>query len=279
MKTNKEPYVNASVIIGGAVCALLMANRILGWVSDGDGPTVIPGLGILCGLCFPVLYFWAGMLLRTKMNEPQRWLRILAAGLSIFCLYGYRHFAENWGYADALYISMAAMGFLIPPKTLVSAAQNKGWISFALTVFCAFCYTAISTVKDRLLWGVIVPDHPDMEMMMETVLADAEPLMAVVTIYFIVQFAFSEIAQKLGSQAWFRGTAAIPCIFAFLDYLGRLSTMRWFGVALDYVRYSPLMWFIVQPITIYLVVFLYRLIKERRQKKEERASWKELAKL
>ena len=52
-----------------------------------------------------------------------------------------------------------------------------------------------------------------------------------------------------------------------------------FFFAISYVYYSPLMWFIVQPVTIYLIVLLYRLIRERRKTKEERVSWKELAKL
>lgn len=144
---------------------------------------------------------------------------------------------------------------------------------------CAFCYTAFTTVKDRLLWGPIVPEHPDMELMMDTILVNAEPLMVIITIYFVGQFAFSEIAQKLGAQAWFRGIAAVPCIICFLGYFSRLFTMRMFGLAINYVFYSPLMWFTVQPITIYLIIFCSRLIKERRKSKEDRRTWKELAKI
>ena len=279
MDTNKTLYTNASVIIGGAVCAVLMANSILGRMSDWDEPSVFPGFRIMCGLCFPILYFWVGMLLRRKIQEPKWWFQVLLAKVAVFCLYRYRHFAENWGYADALYLAMALIGFLIPPKTLLSASQNKGWISLVLIALCAFCYTALTTVKDRLLWGPIVPDHPDMELMMETILVNAEPLMVIITIYFVAQFAFSEVAQKLGSQTWFRGIVAVPCIYCFLGYFSRLFTMRMFGLAINYVFYSPLMWFIVQPITIYLIVFCSKLIKERRKSKEERRTWKELAKL
>ena len=248
-------------------------------MSDWDEPSVFPGFRIMCGLCFPILYFWVGTLLRTKIMNPKWWFQLLLAGVAIFCLYRYRHFAENWGYADALYIATALIGFLIPPKTILSASQNKGWISLVLIALCAFCYTTLTTVKDRLLWGPIVPEHPDMELMMETILVNAEPLMVIITIYFVTQFAFSEVAQKLGSQTWFRGIVAVPCIYCFLGYFSRMFTLRMFNIAINWVYYSPLMWFIVQPVTIYLIVVCSRLIKERRKSKEERRTWKELAKL
>lgn len=279
MKTSQELYTNASVVIGGAVCAVLMANNILGRMSDWDEPSVFPGFRIMCGLCFPILYFWVGTLLRTKIMNPKWWFQLLLAGVAMFCLYSYRHYAENWGYADALYLSMAGIGFLIPPKKLLSASPNKGWISLGLIALCAFCYTALTTVKDRLLWGPIVPAHPDMELMMETVLVNAEPLMVIITIYFVTQFAFSEVAQKLGSQTWFRGIVSVPCIYCFLGYFSRMFTLRMFNIAINWVYYSPLMWFIVQPVTIYLIVVCSRLIKERRKSKEERRTWKELTKL
>jgi hypothetical protein len=279
MRTSKELYTNASVIIGGAVCTVLMANNIIGRMSDWNQPSVFPGFRIMCGLCFPILYFWVGTLLRAWIKDPKWWFQILLAGASIYCMYFYRHYAENWGYADALYLSMAGIGFLIPPKILLSSYQNRGWISLVMILLSAFCYTALTTVKDRLLWGPVIPEHPDMELMMETILVNAEPLMVIIAIYFVAQFAFSEVGQKLGSLAWFRWVVAVPCTYVFLGYLSRLFTMRMFFFANHWVYYSPIMWFIVQPVTIYLVVFLYRVIREHRKMKEERVSWKELAKL
>jgi len=248
-------------------------------MSDWDQPSVFPGFRIMCGLCFPILYFWVGTLLRTWIKDPKWWFQIIIAGASIYGMYFYRHYAENWGYADALYLSMAGIGFLIPHKILLSSSQNRGWLSLVMILISVFCYTALTTVKDRLLWGPVIPEHPDMELMMETILVNAEPLMVIITTYFVAQFAFSEIGQILGSQVWFRGIVAVPCLYAFLGYLSRLITQRLFFVAINYVYFSPLMWFIVQPVTIYLVVFLFRLIREHRKRKEDRVSWKELAKL
>ncbi len=147
-----------------------------------------------------------------------------------------------------------------------------------MILLSVFCYTALTTVKDRLLWGPIIPEHPDMELMMETILVNAEPLMVIIVTYFVAQFAFSSIAQNLGSQVWLRWIVAVPCLYTFIGYLSRLLP-RPFYFAINYVYYSPLMWFIVQPINIYLVVFFIRLIRERRKKKEDRISWKELVKL
>ena len=87
MDTTKTLYTNASVIIGGAVCAVLMANSILGRMSDWNEPSVFPGFRIMCGLCFPILYFWVGMLLRRKIQEPKWWFQVLLAGVAVFCLY------------------------------------------------------------------------------------------------------------------------------------------------------------------------------------------------
>lgn len=97
-----------------------------------------------------------------------------------------------------------------------------------MILLSVFCYTALTTAKNRLLWGAVIPEHPDMEIMMETILINAEPLMVIITTYFVAQFAFSEVGQMLGSQVWFRGIVAVPCLYAFFGYLSRLITHRMF---------------------------------------------------
>ena len=148
---------------------------------------------------------------------------------------------------------------------------------FKKAAITAFCYTAMTTVKDRLLWGPIIPEHPDMELMMETILVNAEPLMVFIMTYFVVQFSFSQVAQKLGSQCWFRSIVAVPCVYMFFASFFRMITRM--IILIDSIRFVSLEWFIVQPITVYLVIFISRLIKERRKDKEERRDWKELAKI
>lgn len=278
MRTDKELYTNASVVICGAVCTILMANNLLGRMSGWNEPSVFPGFGKMTGLCYPILYFWLGMLIRSLKREPKWWFQLIVAGVSAFCLYRYRHFAENWWFSGFLYLTMAGIGYLIPPLTIKASSQNHGWISLALIALSVYCYTALTTVKDRLLWGPIIPEHPDMEAMMEVILVNAEPMMVIIATYFAVQFAFSHIAQSIGSKSWFKGIVAIPCVYVFLGSVSRLFSFRLFFMV-NYVYFCPLMWFIVQPITIYLVVFVVRLSRESRKQKEDRRSWKEIAKI
>ena len=270
--SNTEQYKNASLIVYGAVCAVLMANNLIGKMSHLNEPSVIPGFWVMAGLCYPILYCWFGMLLRLWKQNPKWWIQIIVAGISVFCIYRYRHFAENWQFIGFLYFAMAGIGYLIPPKALVDSTRNRGWISLILIALSVFCYTALATAKIRLLWGPLMPEHEDMELMLETILVNAEPLMVIVVAYFVGQFGFSRIAQDLGSKKWFIGIIAVPCIYTFIGAIVSLFSI-------NHIFYRPLLWFIVQPITVYLFVFLVRLLKERKKKKEDRANWKELAKI
>ena len=247
-------------------------------MSAWGEPSVFPGFGNMAGICYPILYLWFGMLLRVLKRDPQWWLLLIVAGISAFCLYRYRHVTGNWRFSGFLYFTMAGIGYLVPPKTIKACSRNQGWISLALIAMSAFCYTALTTVKDRLLWGSIIPDHPEMEAMMELILINAEPLMAIIAAYFVAQFAFSHIAQDLGGKSWFRGIVAVPCVYVFLGTIPRLFSFRPLFM-INYVYYSPLLWFIVQPITIYLVVFVIKLNRERSKQKEDRKSWREIARI
>jgi hypothetical protein len=278
MDTTKQLYTNASIVIGGAVCAVMMANHFINQMSYYGQPSVVPGFRIMSYLCYPLLYYWAGMLLRAWKKDPEWWIQVIVAGVSLYCLYRYRHFAENWHYNSYLFFTMAGIGYLVPPGVYLGSSHNRGWISLLMAAMTAFCYTALATVKERLLWGPIIPGHPDMELMMETLLVNAEPLMVFIMTYFVMQFSFSRIAQKMGSLSWFRGIVAVPCVYMFFATLFRMITYR-MVIMIDHVCFITLEWFIVQPMTVYLVVFLSRLFRERRKGKEERRSWKELAKI
>ncbi len=278
MDTTKQLYTNASIVIGGAVCAVMMANHFINQMSYYGQPSVVPGFRIMSYLCYPLLYYWAGMLLRAWKKNPEWWIQVIVAGVSLYCLYRYRHFAENWHYNSYLFFTMAGIGYLVPPGVYLGSSHNRGWISLLMAAMTAFCYTALATVKERLLWGPVIPGHPDMELMMETLLVNAEPLMVFIMTYFVMQFSFSRIAQKMGSLSWFRGIVAVPCVYMFFATLFRMITYR-MVIMIDHVCFITLEWFIVQPMTVYLVVFLSRLIRERRKDKEERRSWKELAKI
>lgn len=273
-------YTRASIVVFGGVCAVLMANHISNLSYNETRHALIPGFNFMAGLCYPILYFWGGLLLRTWKKNPKWWIQLIVLLLSILCLYRYRHFAENWNFIGTIYFAMAGVGFLIPSKVIASLKCNKGWISLMMLMLSVFCYTVLETTRHRLLWGPLMkPEFADMELMLETILVNAEPLMMIVVIYFAIQFAFSRIAQYLGSQSWFRGIVAVPCILMFIGVTIRLFDSHYLFYMVDYVYYSPLLWFIAQPITIYLFIVGCRCIRELRKKKEDRMSWKEMLRI
>ena len=106
-----------------------------------------------------------------------------------------------------------------------------------------------------------MPEHEDMRALIETLLVIAEPMMLIITAYFVVQFSFSRIARNLGSRSWFMGTVAVPCVYVFI--FSALRVLRHSGAILGGLRYDPLPLFIVQPVTIYLAISLIRVLKRK----------------
>lgn len=109
----------------------------------------------------------------------------------------------------------------------------------------------------RLQKGPLMPEHEDMQEMLATIFMIAEPLMAITVAYFVVQFSFSRIAQDLGSRSWFIGVVAVTCIYTFIVSVLRLLPPRW-TFCEDSMFYSPVLWLIVQPVTVYLAISLFR---------------------
>ena len=64
-----KQYKNAFLIVCGAMCAILMVNNLVGKMSGWNEPSVIPGFWAMTGLCYPLLYCWLGVLLRTWKLE------------------------------------------------------------------------------------------------------------------------------------------------------------------------------------------------------------------
>lgn len=252
-----KQYKNASLIVFGAMCAILMVNNLVGKMSGWNEPSVIPGFWAMAGLCYPLLYCWLGVLLRAWKPEPKWWIQLLVAGVSMFCICRYLCPDEGWRFIVFLYLAMTGIGYLVPPMALENSSRNKGWISLIMVALSAFCYTTLAVAMQRLQKGPLMPEHEDMQEMLATISMIAEPLMAVIVAYFVVQFSFSRIAQDLGSQSWFIGVVAVPCIYTFIVSVLRLVPPRW-TLCVDSMFYSPVLWFIVQPVTVYLAISLFR---------------------
>ena len=263
-------YARASTVVFAGVCAVLTASCFFFKLSGSDGHSVFPGFMYMVSLCYPILYFWAGVLMRAWKPDPRRWVRIVIFGISIFSLCRYQHFPENRAFIGTIYFAMFGFGFLIRPDIIASSKSNRGWLSLLMLLLSVFCYTALETVRRRLLLAPVMnPMFSDMEQMLETILVNAEPLLMMIVIYFAVQFAFSRIAQRMGSLKWFKLVMALPCIFMFI-----FSALSLFGRRFYYmvnsVYYSPLLEFIVQPVTLYLITVGYRCVRELRKKNGDR---------
>ena len=55
---------------------------------------------------------------------------------------------------------------------------------------------------------------------------------------------------------------ALHCIYTFICSVASLFSVRGF-IMIDYMYYSPVLWFVVQPVTVYLTLSLFRRLKKR----------------
>lgn len=55
---------------------------------------------------------------------------------------------------------------------------------------------------------------------------------------------------------------ALHCIYTFICSVASLFPMRGF-IMIDYMYYNPILWFAVQPVTVYLTTTLFRHLKKR----------------
>lgn len=261
-RTDGIDYKSASLIVYGALCAVLMVNNIAGWRLDYMRRSELPGFWAMSEMCSPILYCWLGLLLRYWKPNPKCWMQLIVAGISIYGICSYLVFEGDWRHYGPLFLGMAGIGYLIPPEALKKATRNSGWISLVMVAISVFCYTAVNLSMQRLLARIgLMPGHEDMRKLIENLLVIAEPMILIITAYFVVQFSFSRIARNLGSRSWFIGTVAVPCVYVFI--CSTLRMLRYSSLIMRGLRYDPLPYFIVQPITIYLAISLIRFLKRK----------------
>ena len=270
----KSMYVNASVIICGGVCLVRAITHFMLKYSDWSEPA-IPGLVFMSDLCYPLLFTWIGLLLRGWKPESKWWVQLAVLLIAIYGLCRYCDWTADYWHIVHLDFVMIALGYLIPPESLKLEGEKTGWLSLIMLMLSVFCYTAVSVAKQRLQWGDLMPDHQDMEKLLEALLWVAEPLLGLISAYIVIQFSFSSTAQNLGGQQWIRVLVAAVCGLSFIWAIQFFFMMfhRWTYMA-NYVYYSPILSLLVQPISVYLMIAVYRRAKSRKT-----LSWKECFKL
>ena len=275
MTETKQQYINASVNICGAVCMVRVIAHYLFRFSEWNQP-IVPGVDSMVGLCYPVLFAWVGLLLRKWLPMPKWWVKLLITALCSYCLFRYCNWNADYWYSAHLYIVMIGVGYLITPTDLTLETQKKGWGSLSLVFFSVFCYTAVAVVKQRLLWGNLMPEHADMEQLLEALVTVTEPLLCILSVYFILHFSFSSTAQTLGAEEWVRIIAAVACIMSLLFALRfclSFSVLHW-NYMIAWVYYNSLLMLAVQPVNVHLYIAIFRRLF-RRNDKNEKLSWKE----
>ena len=87
--------------------------------------------------------------------------------------------------------------------------------------------------------------------LMLTLMKDVEPLMVILTLYFVLLFSFSRAGQWLGERDWFRGIVIVPAVCLFFVSMSNLFYRAGWA---DFIS------FLVQPVTVCLVFIIVRLV-------------------
>ena len=266
-----KSFKNASVVLTGGACMVILVNLLVSHASNYDQP-LVPGWPNLSGLGIPMLSFWLGLLLRRK-SRPRPWLLTAVILSVLLCLYGYLHELDfRWESLTFLYLAAAGAGYLAPPRLASDAGKTDGWVFLVLLLFSAFCFTAMAVVLGRLRWilGSYLPEHQEMVRLMTALAQSAEPFIMVIFLYFSLIFSFSRTGQWLGRRAWFRGIVSVPVLVTFIASVANLPGYYYPG-------YTSAGWIrlLVQPLTIYMAVILRRTLRKIIGKKKG-VSWKEI---
>ena len=279
MKQLPENFKSASFVMCGATSALLAVHCILDVIAPYHELAFVPGFCYLLGICWPILFLWAGMLLRRRWPSLRWWIQLPVMAVALFCLCIYIH--NEWKtYWDLpyLYIAVFGAGFLIHPESLEKRGQENGWIPLAFLLVSVFCYTAVAVIRIKVMaTRPFATQFKDMEDQVLWLLNTTEPLILFVALFFVAYFSFSKNGLWLGGRKWFR-IAAVVC--AALVFLGQL-----FGSLVQRVHFSifcrtAILRFLVLPATIYLLVIIVRTTKKIFRKGEmKEIAWKDVFKI
>ncbi len=250
---------NASVFLAGGASLVMLLARIFSPYYD---LLPIRGSWMIRLLVVPVLCFWCGMLLHYCLRGKARcWGTVVAGLLAAVMLYFSRLTVDSAGMSGAAANFLLAffLGLALPWDHIRENGDHMGAKSAVLCLLTALGYTALQLVWLRLIIGpVMVPEYEDMRQFLLVVVTNILPLAMIPPILLAVEFAFSKAGQWLGSRKWFLWLAIPAAILSFLGALARLP----FRISLDLSwDTAVLIRILVQPISVYLMVVLARIVK------------------
>ena len=272
MKHINSSLRNASVLLAGGACLVPVLTRIF----SPFGLLPVRGAWLASMLVIPLLCLWCGMLLHYRVGGKARlWLQAVAGLTAAFMFYLSRHTvnAPSLSEIASTYLFAFFLGVVLPWDHLRENGDHFGVKATVLCVLTALSYTALYVVWQRLDCKM-QPRFADMEQFLLVLTTNMLPLAMVPPLLFATEFSFSKAGQWLGSRKWFLWLAVPAALYCFL---GAWFHRPW-GIALDlYWETARLIRLLVQPITVYLMIVIGRLVvKLCKGAKQDCPSWKDI---
>ena len=270
MNPNDSSLKNASVVLAGGACLVLFLGRFF---SPYVGIVPIRGIWMVTQLAIPMLCLWCGMLIRYRIRRPSPWFLVPVGLLAAVILYNLMRYPGIGLGLRSLYtlVFHLFLGLLLPWNHLRENGDRTGAKSAVLCILTALCYAALYLVWMRL-GGVMKPENADMEVLLKAVMTQVLPLAGIVPLLSANEFAFSRAGQWLGSRKWFFWLTLPAALYCFFGALTALRLDLWPTFPYDSIWFVR---FLIQPVTVYLLVVLWRIIKGLAK---SRIAWKEVFK-
>lgn len=264
---DKQTIKESSFVMAGGACLI----GLIGHYLRIDGPLHVRGIQFLTSLVVPTLCFWVGMLIRYKVGKPKWWVLAIAGVAMLASLFFSRHTVNilHWMEIRLFWYFIALAGFLMPWNYLYERRDKDGYISAVLLVITVFTYAAIELCWQRMGTSIMLPKHEDIATLLLVVTTNILPIAAIPPVFFAAMFSFSNAGQWLGEKKWFRWTVGIAAIASFIGILPGLR----FDLTLDPLYLTRWIQLSVQPVTIYLIIVICRIISKFGKKKK---TWKEV---
>lgn len=256
----------SSILLAGGACILSIFGHYL---FERYGLLPIRGFRFIIGLyVFPILCVWAGMVFRKWAGNIKWWIQLLIGLLTIFVFYLSRHDVNAPAYFmwDLNYtrVFLIFCGFLLPIDWLKKDADKTGLKSAILCAITGIAYCTIYMVWQRL-GNAMRPECTDMETFFLVVTTNVLPIVILPPLWFAIEFSYSKAGQWLGSQKWYFWLSVVAAAICFLGVCARMSHTGPFSY-----RGNLILMLLVQPVTIYLIVVLYRICRKIRDKETDR---------
>lgn len=267
--TKKQTYIDSSFVLAGGACLLMIAGHFL----FPSSVMLFRGFRYLAALATPMLCLWVGRLVRFVCGKVRWWA--LAPVIILMCLAFYlsRHIDDGFGWEVTRYLwcFLILLGFVLPWDSLYKTRDRRGIKSAVLAAITALTYSVLELVCQRMMTECMKPGFEDMRDLLLVVTTNVIPLAVIPPLFFATEFSLSRPGRWMGSRKWFRWIAGIAAAYCFLMKLP--DPVYVFDAGFTGFAVTLFVSFLVQPVTVYLVVIIVRAVRKLCGKK---MTWKEV---